>query len=299
MKKNLSRSLSALIGPGRGKRRSVATLGGSGSRGTASARRTVLTVGAFVAVAGIVGSGFVLQSAAADQATRETATAALSESTGMRAEQLGVYDMLFEARATEKAELVLAAATPVIIAASGKTDATALAATVAALEDHEQLAADRILTLANEAEAQAAVVQAAVVEVERVAAEQAEQAAAAAAAAATKRVASSRPSAPTDPSGAQAIARDMMLSQYGWGEAEFGCLVALWNKESGWNANAYNASSGAAGIPQALPGSKMAAFGADWQTNPATQIAWGLSYISGRYGTPCAAWDSAQANGWY
>lgn len=259
-------------------------------------RRTVLVAGAFVAIAGIVGSGFALQSAAAEQAQREAATDVLRDSTGMRSEQLVVYGKLFEARATDRAELVLAAATPVIIAASGKTDAAALATSVAALEHHGQLTADRILPLADEVESNAAVVQSAIIEVDRVATE---QAAAEQAAAAARKVSSSRPAAPTDPSGAQAIARDMMASHYGWGEDQFGCLVPLWNKESGWNANAYNASSGAAGIPQALPGSKMASHGADWQTNPATQISWGLSYISDRYGTPCAAWDSFSAKGWY
>ena len=109
----------------------------------------------------------------------------------------------------------------------------------------------------------------------------------------------SRPAAPSDPSGAQAIARDMMAAKYGWGDDQFGCLVSLWDKESGWNVNAYNASSGATGIPQALPGSKMASAGADWATNPATQISWGLSYIAGSYGTPCAAWDKSEVSGWY
>ena len=102
-----------------------------------------------------------------------------------------------------------------------------------------------------------------------------------------------------DPGSAQDIARQMMLAQYGWGDDQFNCLVSLWNRESGWRVNAGNQSSGAYGIPQALPGSKMAAFGSDWQTNPATQIAWGLSYISGRYGTPCGAWSHFQSNNWY
>jgi len=97
---------------------------------------------------------------------------------------------------------------------------------------------------------------------------------------------------------AQSIARGM-LGGYGWGDDQFSCLVALWNKESGWNYQAYNASSGAYGIPQALPGSKMASAGADWQTNAATQISWGLGYISGRYGSPCGAWDHSQSVGWY
>ena len=102
----------------------------------------------------------------------------------------------------------------------------------------------------------------------------------------------------TSPADAQATARGM-LAGYGWGDDQFGCLVSLWQKESGWNYQAYNRSSGAYGIPQALPGSKMGSAGADWQTNPATQIAWGLGYISGRYGTPCGAWGHSQSTGWY
>lgn len=100
------------------------------------------------------------------------------------------------------------------------------------------------------------------------------------------------------PAGAQASARGM-LAGYGWGDDQFGCLVSLWNKESGWNYLAHNSSSGAHGIPQALPGSKMASAGADWQTNAATQVAWGLGYISGRYGNPCGAWSHSQSTGWY
>ncbi|MET0303541.1 MAG: lytic transglycosylase domain-containing protein [Microbacteriaceae bacterium] len=100
------------------------------------------------------------------------------------------------------------------------------------------------------------------------------------------------------PAGAQASAR-AMLGNYGWGDDQFGCLVSLWNKESGWNYQAHNSSSGAHGIPQALPGSKMASAGADWQTNAATQVAWGLGYIAGRYGNPCGAWSHSQSVGWY
>ena len=96
---------------------------------------------------------------------------------------------------------------------------------------------------------------------------------------------------------AQAIAYDMVKAR-GWGDSEFSCLVALWNRESGWRVNAAN-PSGAYGIPQALPGSKMASAGADWATNPATQITWGLGYITSRYGTPCGAWGQSQSAGWY
>ena len=91
----------------------------------------------------------------------------------------------------------------------------------------------------------------------------------------------------------------LLLSERGWGDAQFTCLNLLWNRESGWNYQAYNPSSGAYGIPQALPGSKMASIASDWRTNPATQIKWGLNYISERYSTPCGAWGHSQATGWY
>lgn len=119
----------------------------------------------------------------------------------------------------------------------------------------------------------------------RAAAEQAAAAAAALAAANT-------------PDGAKATARTMAASEYGWGDDQFSCLNSLWTKESGWNYKAYN-PSGATGIPQALPGSKMATVGSDWQSNAATQIAWGLGYISSVYGTPCSAWSHSQATNWY
>jgi hypothetical protein len=84
------------------------------------------------------------------------------------------------------------------------------------------------------------------------------------------------------------------------GPAEFGCLDELWEQESGWNAYADNPSSGAYGIPQALPGDKMASAGPDWQTDADTQIKWGvLDYIDPTYGSPCAAWQHEEADGWY
>ncbi len=101
------------------------------------------------------------------------------------------------------------------------------------------------------------------------------------------------------PGGAQATAKAMAASRFGWGDDQFGCLVSLWNRESGWNMNSFNSGSGAAGIPQALPGAKMAIAGADWQTNPATQIAWGLGYIASSYGSPCDAWSHSQSFNWY
>lgn len=85
----------------------------------------------------------------------------------------------------------------------------------------------------------------------------------------------------------------------GWTEADFQALVKLWNKESGWNYKATNGSSGAYGIPQSLPGDKMASAGADWKTNPQTQVNWGLDYIAKRYGSPSAAWQHSVATNWY
>jgi resuscitation-promoting factor RpfB len=100
-----------------------------------------------------------------------------------------------------------------------------------------------------------------------------------------------------DPGTAQSIAYGL-LSSYGFSKSQWGCLDDLWQAESGWIYNAENAS-GAYGIPQALPGSKMASAGPDWQTDPTTQIKWGLGYIQSTYGTPCAAWDHEEADGWY
>jgi hypothetical protein len=89
-----------------------------------------------------------------------------------------------------------------------------------------------------------------------------------------------------------------MLAQRGW-SGQWGCLNALWQRESSWDYRATNPSSGAYGIPQSLPPGKMADVGVDWRTNPQTQIRWGLAYISWRYGTPCKAWAHSQATGWY
>jgi hypothetical protein len=90
-----------------------------------------------------------------------------------------------------------------------------------------------------------------------------------------------------------------LMIKDGFGIDQFPCLNKLWNKESNWRTKAENTSSGAYGIPQALPGSKMSSKGSDWRTNPATQIKWGLGYIEGRYGSPCKAWSHSQSVGWY
>jgi len=85
----------------------------------------------------------------------------------------------------------------------------------------------------------------------------------------------------------------------GWDGEQWNCLRSLWIKESGWSTSSSNSSGSAWGIPQALPGSKMAQFGSDWRTNPATQIKWGLHYIDNRYGNPCSAWNHWQNHNWY
>ncbi len=100
-------------------------------------------------------------------------------------------------------------------------------------------------------------------------------------------------------SGDPRIVAEGMLPEFGFSADQFSCLDALWTKESGWDPAADNPTSSAFGIPQALPGSKMASAGADWATNPATQIRWGLGYIAEVYGSPCSAWAHSQANNWY
>jgi len=83
------------------------------------------------------------------------------------------------------------------------------------------------------------------------------------------------------------------------GQKQFNCLEPLWDRESGWNYRAHNSSSGAYGIPQALPGSKMSSAGADWKTNPITQVKWGIHYVNGRYGSACGAWNFWRSHHWY
>ncbi|KAA1427359.1 lytic transglycosylase domain-containing protein [Nocardioides antri] len=94
------------------------------------------------------------------------------------------------------------------------------------------------------------------------------------------------------------IARALM-GDFGFSQDQFSCLDSLWVRESNWNVFADNPTSSAYGIPQALPGEKMASAGSDWATNPVTQIKWGLGYIRDRYGSPCSAWGHSEAVGWY
>ncbi len=169
-------------------------------------------------------------------------------------------------------------------AANAQASADAAEATALATIEANAAAADEAARLAAEAAAEQAAAEAAeaarAVEVEAARVAAAEQA--------------SR-DAQRDP---KPVAR-ILASEKGWGSEQFACLDSLWTKESNWRYTADNPSSSAYGIPQALPGSKMSSAGADWETNPVTQITWGLGYIERTYGTPCSAWSHSQANNWY
>ena len=101
------------------------------------------------------------------------------------------------------------------------------------------------------------------------------------------------------PIGAKKVARSILMDEYGFSETQYKCLNQLWTKESNWNYKSRNKKSGAHGIPQALPASKMNVVSTDWRTNPVTQIRWGLRYISIRYETPCKAWAKHKRSNWY
>ena len=101
------------------------------------------------------------------------------------------------------------------------------------------------------------------------------------------------------PLGAKKVARSILMDEYGFSETQYKCLNQLWTKESNWNYKSRNKKSGAHGIPQALPASKMNVVSTDWRTNPVTQIRWGLRYISIRYETPCKALAKHKRSNWY
>jgi len=245
-------------------------------------RSAVTSVTAALALTGlIVGAAGAAQTNQASSA-RIAATAELTSSTGRQADQLGVYPQTAKAHADGRAKNTLRDATVVMASTRDKVDVGPLAASVTSLSNYRALDLDAVLSLTDRTLTASATAQAAADEADR-----------AAAAAATALAAANTPD------GARATARDLAASQHGWGEAQFSCLSQLWAKESGWSYTALNASSGATGIPQALPGSKMATAGSDWKTNASTQITWGLDYISRGYGTPCSAWSHSQAVNWY
>ncbi|HSP52835.1 MAG TPA: hypothetical protein VLO00_08070 [Cryobacterium sp.] len=264
--------------------------------------RIAIIAGSVLAITGLaVGAGFAGQSASATQA-RVSATAELADSTGLHREQLGVYGAVAKAHVDNSASITLNEANQVLAATENKVDASSLAAVASSLASYEILPLDEIADLTAQTKVETAAVTAASIEADRVAAEVAAAAAAQAAAQAAAAEAARAQSlaAGNTPAGARATAQAMASSQYGWGADQFSCLNQLWQKESEWKFDAVNSNGGATGIPQALPGNKMATAGSDWATNATTQIAWGLGYIkASSYGTPCAAWAHSQANNWY
>lgn len=205
------------------------------------------------------------------------------------------------------AEATLDRAERALATAHADADTAKLRAEVSRLSDYEKLPPIVVRGEAVDTEhaTQDVVAQTAALEQQdaeaaaRAAEEAARKAEAERKAAEAERKAAEAAAAANTPAGAQATAQRMAAQVYGWGADQFSCLVSLWNKESGWNYLASNPSSGAYGIPQSLPGSKMATVAADWATNATTQITWGLDYISRAYGTPCAAWGHSQAVNWY
>ena len=196
-------------------------------------------------------------------------------------------------------------------AAAGTTDAYrtsvnggAAAAQVARFDNgststQQMVISSKARAMQAEHQQEAAAEKAAAVKAAKAAKAKADAAKAAKARAAANAAVKAKAASVTTPSGSpQQIARQM-LSQYGWSSSQFSCLNPLWQQESRWSVSAQNSSSGAYGIPQALPGSQMASAGGDWQTNAATQIKWGLTYIQSRYGSPCGAWAHEQSAGWY
>ncbi|GAA1515363.1 hypothetical protein BJ978_002344 [Agromyces terreus] len=258
-------------------------------RSRRTVRRRFIAAGAVLAVGLVAGTGFAVQNAFEADA-RAQATAQLTKATGLSADSLGVYSSIAAAKVKAQAEDTITLANATLEKADGKVDASALAASVASLSDYETIPTDDVADLTKETKAAAAKTAA-----DTTAFEQAQAAAAAKAAA----EAAQALAAANTPDGARATARSLASSMYGWGDDQFQCLDSLWAKESGWSYTAYNDSSGATGIPQSLPGSKMASAGADWATNAATQIKWGLGYIAGSYGSPCSAWSHSQSVNWY
>jgi hypothetical protein len=264
-------------------------------------RRLLLKSGVVLAVAGLaIGGGFFINSEiVAQERVAAVAAADAAEASAAEAE----HERLLINLAKGSASATLDDANIVLAASAHKVDTTALAEVTSSLASFEVLPLGDIESLTAEAQTETASVEVAATEADRVAAEVAAAEAAAAAQAAAAAAEEERQlmiANANTPNGARAVAADLASSRYGWGSGEFSCLDNLWQKESGWNYAAVNSSSGATGIPQALPGSKMASAGTDWATSATTQISWGLEYISSsRYGTPCAAWAHSVANNWY
>jgi hypothetical protein len=265
----------------------------------AHARTSKNSIATAVIAAITVGAAFspILISAtanAADDSAKKTTQVNASSVTHLPQSPIAPLDI---ANAVDnRAENALAVAKITTIQVGDRADTTSLKQATQALSTYKKKSDGRVIKLTETAKkASTDAVKAAVAHDQQVAAA---AAAAAAKAAADAAAAAAAQAAANTPDGARANAQSIMASTYGWGGDQFQCLNSLWTKESNWSYTAYN-SSGATGIPQALPGSKMASFGTDWDTNATTQIKWGLDYISRSYGTPCAAWSHSQSSNWY
>ena len=205
--------------------------------------------------------------------------------------------------ASAQAKSTLATASQVASSAQDTVDVTSLKNNIALLSDYHRVDSDTVMSRVVKTQTVTDSVQASADAIQRKALADAAAAAAATQAAADARAAAAAAAAQAlaqgnTVAGAKATAAALASSKYGWGAAQFTCLASLWSKESGWSYTAHN-SSGATGIPQALPGSKMASVGSDWATNATTQVTWGLAYIAGSYGSPCAAWAHSESVNWY
>jgi hypothetical protein len=250
-------------------------------------RKTSLPIGHLVkgVAAALMTASLIAPALAQQQSVKDTRT--LSEATGMHHEQLSIYAATVRHRLEAEAKTAAAGASATVAANETKADASAAKTAIAGLGNVTKLDDSALRKNIDATKAASDALAAAGAEADR-------KAAAAAAAAAAQALAVSN-----TPEGAKATARSLAASMHGWGDGEFQCLNNLWQKESGWNYRASNGGSGATGIPQALPGSKMATAGADWQTSAATQIKWGLDYIARGYGSPCSAWSHSQSVNWY
>ena len=244
-----------------------------------SVKHIIQGVAAAALTAAIVVPSLIAHNAQASE--RVAAAHELSVSTGMHHDQLSVYAGIVHDRLDAEAAKTISTGTQTVKANSSTVSTAAASQALTQLASYEKLPDTTVRARIDAANAAIHTVAAKAAQVRQ-----------AAAAAEAKRLANT-------PDGARATARTMMAQKYGWGDGEFQCLSSLWQKESGWSYTAYNPGGGATGIPQALPGSKMASAGADWQTNAATQISWGLDYIARSYGTPCSAWSHSQAMNWY
>ncbi|WP_336697541.1 phospholipase [Curtobacterium sp. USHLN213] len=202
-----------------------------------------------------------------------------------------------------QAAATIATAETIADSANEKTDTGVLERRIDALDDYRKLFGAALTSrISSTVDATTAVADASAAQDKQDADAKAAAAAAAKRAAAERAAAAEaarKQAAANTVEGAKATASSLASSKYGWGSDQFQCLDNLWTKESGWNYQAVNANGGATGIPQALPGSKMATIASDWRTNATTQITWGLQYISDAYGTPCAAWSHSQASNFY